>query len=69
MSKIILEFFMPDDKEEYEIYSNAYKYHAVLHDFLIELRSCMKYENPTKRDHYWKDRLNKILLERGVEIV
>jgi len=69
VSKIILEFSMPDDKEDYEIYSNAFKYHAVLHDFLMELRSCVKYGKPTKRDHYWKQRLNEMLLERGVEIV
>ncbi len=69
MSKIIFEFQMPDDKEEYEIYAKALRVHAVLHDFLMEIRSTCKHGKPTKRDHYWKQRLNDMLLERNVEII
>jgi hypothetical protein len=69
MAKILLEFDSVEDREDWEIYSQALKMHAVLHDFLMELRDCTKYQKPTKRDHYWKHRLNEMLLERGVEIV
>jgi hypothetical protein len=59
---------MPDDLEDYDIFKQSRNMHAVLHDFLMELRDCTKYQKPTKRDHYWKQRLNEMLLERGVEI-
>jgi len=67
--KIVLEFTMPDDKEDYEIYAMSLQMHAVLHDFLIELRSTCKHGKPTRRDEFWKQRLNELLLERGVEII
>ena len=69
MAKIVFEFDSIEDKEEVEIYAQTLRMHAVLHDFLMELRQCTKYEKPTKRDHYWKQRLNNMLLERNVEII
>jgi len=69
MAKILLEFDSVDDREEWEIHANALKMHAILCDLQNELRDYCKHGRPTKRDHYWKQRLNEMLLERGVEIV
>ena len=66
--KKIFEFNSPEDDEDVEIFANALKMYSVLCDLQDELRSVCKYQKPTKRDHYWKDRLNEMLLERGVEI-
>jgi len=67
--KIIFEFDLTEGREDYEIHAQAMKMYSVLCDLQEELRSVCKYDKPTKRDHHWKQRLNEMLLERGVEII
>jgi hypothetical protein len=69
MAKIIFEFDSVEDKAEHEIFANAFKMYDVLCLLQEELRNYCKYQKPTKRDHYWKDRLNQMLLDRNVEII
>jgi len=68
MAKIIFEYDSVEDREEWEIHANAQKMYDVLHDFLMEFRSVCKHGEPTKRDLHWRERLNAILSERGVDI-
>ena len=42
--KAILEFDLPDDREEFEQASAAYKYYSVLWEFDQHLRAKIKYD-------------------------
>jgi hypothetical protein len=68
MAKIIHEFDSVEDREDWEIFAQALKMHAVLCDLRDELRSCVKHTDCTDRDQYWRDRLFEILEERRVEL-
>ncbi len=67
--KIIYEFDSFEEQVEHKIFAQAHKMYALLCDLQDELRSTCKHGKPTKQDHYWKQRLNEMLLERNVEIV
>ena len=41
--KAILEFDLPEDSEEHQMYLNAAKYHAVIWEYLATLRTKIKY--------------------------
>ena len=49
--KAIIEFNLPDDQEEYDIYNNAVKLYNVLVEFKGFLRSQIKYnDNLTEQE-------------------
>lgn len=66
--KIVFEFNMPEDKEDYEIHANALKIHAVLCDLQDEFRQKIKYGNPNNTDKFWSGRLQALLDERDVRL-
>ena len=45
MSKAVLEFNLPEERDDFEIAQNGWKYKAALDDLDIWLRSMQKYEN------------------------
>ena len=68
MAKILLEFDSIEDRADWEIAVQANKMYCVLTDLQEEFRKVIKYENPTKRDHYWSDRFQDLLNERDVKL-
>ena len=44
MPQVTITFNLPEDNEAYEIAHNASNIHAVLWDYLQELRNLMKYD-------------------------
>ena len=60
---------MPDDKDDYELYSQAAKMHSVLYDLSKELRSCNKHGSPTDRDKFWSERFWELMRENDVELI
>jgi hypothetical protein len=41
----ILSFNLPEDREEFEMCQNGWKWNLVVHDILQELRKYIKYED------------------------
>lgn len=50
MPKLILEYQMPEDKDDYEMALNASKYAAIISEFKNELRQKVKYESDSLSD-------------------
>jgi len=70
--KAILEFNLPDDKEEYEIISKAFDLHHVLWELDQDLRAKIKYASDdvsaVRIDAYQeiRDKLHELLNENKV---
>lgn len=45
MPKVILEFNLPEDREDYEMHYNASKYFCAIHDIKNYLRSLRKHDD------------------------
>ena len=45
MPKVTITFNLPEDNEAYEIAHNASNLHAVLWDYIDELRNLLKYDS------------------------
>lgn len=50
MPKLILEYQMPEDKDDYEMALSASKYAAIIGEFKNELRQKVKYESDSLSD-------------------
>ena len=50
MPKAILEFNLPEDKEDFEMASNSGQYHCILWDMDQFLRQIIKYEDPKTKE-------------------
>ena len=69
--KGILEFDLPEDREEYEIAVNGYKYKSVLEELTSFLRQKIKYASDSEdTTHYERIRteLYGFAEDRGVDI-
>lgn len=49
--KATIEFNLPDDSEEYEMYSNALNYYSFINAMNEYLRSEIKYNNHTDEEY------------------
>lgn len=50
--KVTLEFSLPEEREEYEMYANAAKYYAVIWEYLSTLRSHIKYGSEEEKGSF-----------------
>lgn len=50
--KATLEFSLPEEREDYEMYANAAKYHAVIWEYLSTLRSHIKYGSEEEKGSF-----------------
>lgn len=50
MPKLILEYQMPEDKDDYEMALSASKYATIISEFKNELRQKVKYESDSLSD-------------------
>jgi len=71
--KATLEFELPEEKEDFEMASNAYKYRMALTDFDNYLRAKLKYEELPNESIYEalseaRQKLNEICEENEVSI-
>jgi hypothetical protein len=65
--KAILEFNLPEDKENFDLANNALNYYSALFEFDQWLRSEYKYNN--KEEMYEvRRKLNKIINENNITI-
>ena len=48
--KATLEYNLPDDREDFELACNGYKYYSVLWDFDQHLRSKIKYDESLSQE-------------------
>ena len=64
-----LTFNLPEDKEEYDIYNNAYNYYSALWELREELRQVWKYSDHKfmNVDEVWRI-FPEILGDSGVEL-
>lgn len=65
--KAILEFELPDDSREYQIYINAEKYRSALEALSLALRQEMKYKVENTGEHYM-ELFWEILNKEGVNL-
>lgn len=69
MPKAILEFSLPEEREEFELAQKAVLYSIVLTDYSNWLRQLYKYENKTSvKIEDARQKLYELCNERGVEI-
>jgi hypothetical protein len=66
--KKIFEFTMPEDKSDYEMFSQSWNMFGALADMRSELRSICKHGKPTNRDIYWQDKFYEILKDHEVNL-
>jgi hypothetical protein len=59
---------MPDDKDDYEIYTHAMKMYMLIGDLQQELRSKCKHGEPTEQDEHWKKRLYELMTEHEITL-
>ena len=48
--KAILEFYLPDDEEEYNNAKNGAAYYALLNNFVSSIRDIRKYKPPKSKE-------------------
>lgn len=65
--KAILEFNLPEDKEDFDRAANAFNYYLVLVEMDQWLRSEYKY-NGNEEMHGVREKLNQIMNENNVKI-
>jgi hypothetical protein len=73
MSKVTIEFNLPEEQSEYEVAHNAAKYLRVLTDFDQYLRNLIKYKSDTTEYKNFnpqmaREELNRILQENNIDI-
>lgn len=73
MPKVIMEFNLPDEQEEFENFNNASKYQRVLYDLDNYLRNIIKYTPDIKEENLdlhqkIRDKLYELLNDNGVSI-
>jgi hypothetical protein len=67
--RVTVNFNMPDDKEDFEIYAKAYDYYAALLDIKDLFRGRAKYQETNVELHEdCYERICSILNERGIDI-
>lgn len=67
--KTVLEFNMPEDREELELAQNGYKYKLILEDFLNDLRQMYKHQNKTTvKIDYVREKIVQLCDEYEVKI-
>ncbi|NDD84128.1 hypothetical protein EBZ38_07620 [bacterium] len=57
--KAILEFNLPEEQSEYELYANAGNLNSALFEFANHLRSKIKYENLSDVEYRIYDEIRK----------
>jgi hypothetical protein len=64
--KAILEFNLPEDKQEFELASKASKMYCTLWDFDVWLRTEIKYNN---QEHYEpvRDKLRELMYDNRID--
>lgn len=69
MPKAILEFSLPDEREEFEIAQKAIQYSIILEDYSNWLRSLDKHTNKVNiKIEDARAKLYELCNERGIEI-
>ena len=68
--KAILEFNLPEDKEEFEVASKAMDWSLVVWDMEQHLRKKLKYDNdyetPNQALEHMRETLNELLVDKGL---
>ena len=68
--KAILEFNLPEDKEEFEVASKAMDWSLVVWDMEQHLRNKLKYDNdyktPNQALEHMRETLNELLIDKGL---
>jgi len=67
MPKVIIEFNLPEEDYEYNLATNASRYHGILWDFQMWLRNKVKYENRTEFEEV-RTEFNELCREHGVDL-
>lgn len=61
--KATLEFNLPDDSEEYEMYSNALNYYSFINSMNEYLRNEIKYNNHTDEEYAMLEKVREQYFE------